>query len=76
MHTAKSLKNRKKKIISFFYTENTKKNPKICFSMHIGFNNKFIIAMRTRAIFQKKNPKNILFSFSIWDYEFIRKTHS
>jgi len=62
MHTAKSLKNRKKKIILFFYTENTKKkNPKICFSMHNGFNNKFIIAMRTRAIFQKKTQKIFCF---------------
>jgi hypothetical protein len=61
MHTAMSLKNRKKKIISFFYTENTQKNPKICFSMYIGFNNKFIIAMRTRAIFQKKPKKYFVF---------------
>jgi len=43
--------------------------------MHVGFNNKFIRAMRTRTIFQKK-PKKYLLSFSIWDYEFIRKTHS
>jgi len=45
------------------------------FSMHFGFNNQFIKVMRTRLIFQKY-PKNILFSFNIWDYEFIRKMYS
>jgi hypothetical protein len=29
--------------------------------MHIGFNNKFIIAMRTSAIFQKKTQKIFCF---------------
>jgi hypothetical protein len=43
--------------------------------MHFGFNNQFIKAMRTRLIFQKY-PKNIFFSFTIWDYEFIRKAYS
>jgi len=38
--------------------------------MHFGFNNKFIRDMRTKPIFEKFQ-KNILFSFSIWDYEFI-----
>jgi hypothetical protein len=42
--------------------------------MHFGFNNQFIKVMRTRPIFQKY-PKNILFSFTIWDYEFIRKAY-
>jgi hypothetical protein len=43
--------------------------------MHFDFNNQFIEAMKTRPIFQKY-PKNILFSFSIWEYEFIHKTYS
>jgi len=51
MHTAKSLKE-KKKFISFLYRKH--KKSKIYFSMHFGFNNKFIGAMRTRPIFQKK----------------------
>ena len=29
--------------------------------MHVGFNNKFIRAMRTRAIFQKKPKKYFAF---------------
>jgi hypothetical protein len=56
MHTAKSLKDKKKINTSYFHT--TKKYT--CFSMHFGFNNQFIKAMRTRLIFQKY-PKNILF---------------
>jgi len=72
MHTTKSLKDKKKNHIVFSYNK-TSKN--ICFSMHFAFNNQFIKVMRTRLIFQKY-PKNILFSFSIWDYEFIRKTYS
>jgi hypothetical protein len=73
MHTTKSLKDKKKKNHIVFSYNKTSKN--ICFSMHFAFNNQFIKVMRTRLIFQKY-PKNILFSFSIWDYEFIRKTYS
>jgi len=73
MHTAKSLKDKKKNHIIFLYRKH--KNSKICFSMYFGFNNKFIKGMRTRPIFQKFQ-KNILFSFSFWDYKFIRKTYS
>ena len=54
--------------------ENFEKN-NIRIIMHSGFNNQFIQAMRTRPIFQKFK-KIFLFSFSIWDYEFIRKTYS
>jgi hypothetical protein len=68
MHTAKYLKKS--------YRISYNKNSKIYFSMHFGFNNQFIKSMTTRPIFQKKNPKNILFSFSKWDYKFIRKTYS
>jgi DeoR/GlpR family transcriptional regulator of sugar metabolism len=47
MHTANSLKDKKKNHhIVFSYN---KKN----FSMHFCFNNQFIKAMRTRLIFQK-----------------------
>ena len=60
MHTAKSLRD-KKKIHIIFYTKKYK-NSKICFSMHFGFNNKFIRAMRTRPIFQK-NTKEFFFLF-------------
>jgi len=41
----------------------------------LGFNNQFIKIMRIRPIFQKYQ-KNILFSFSIWNYKFIRKMYS
>jgi hypothetical protein len=58
MHTAKSLKDKKKKIItSYFHT-----TKKIYFSMHFCFNNQFIKAMRTRLIFQKI-PKKYFVSF-------------
>jgi len=73
-HASKSLKD-KKKLIVFSHTEKTKKS-KICCSMHFGFNNKFIKATRTKPVFKKKHPKNIFFSFSIWDYKFICKTYS
>ena len=73
MHTAKSLKNKRKKIILYFYI--TKKISKICISMHFGFNNQFIKVTRTRPIFQKFK-KIILFSFNIWVYDFIRKMYS
>ena len=56
MNMAKSLKDKKKNHhIVYIYLY-------ICFSMHFGFNNQFIKAMRTRQIFQKY-PKNILFLF-------------
>jgi hypothetical protein len=48
MHTAKSLKDKKKIITSYFHTT---KYTYICFSMHFGFNNQFIKVMRTKAIF-------------------------
>jgi len=58
MHTAKSLKTKK---IIFLYNKENKKN--ICyFSMHFGFNNQFIKAIRTWPIFQK-NQKNIFVLF-------------
>jgi len=66
---AKSLK---KKIILYFHI--TKKISKICISMHFGFNNQFIKVARTRPIFQKFQ-KIILFSYNIWGYDLIRKTH-
>jgi len=70
MHTAKSLKDKKKNSYHF-YTENTK-------------NQKYILACILALITSLLEPwelgqyfkKNILFSFSIWDYEFIRKTYS
>jgi len=70
MHTAKSLK---ENITSYFHTT---KIQKLCISMHLGFNNQFIKVTRTRPIFQKNTQKNILFSFNIRDYKFIRKTYS
>ena len=54
MHTAKSLKD-KKKIVSYFHTIKIKKI--YMFSMHFGFNNQFIKVMRTGLIFQI--PKKI-----------------
>jgi hypothetical protein len=66
-HAYDQLSQRKKLYCIFI-----QKNSKICVSMHFGFNNQFIKVTRTRPIFQKI-PKNILFSFSIWDYEFICK---
>jgi len=51
MHTPKSLKDKKKLNRFFIYIK--QKNSKICFNMYFSFNNKFIIAMRTRPIFQK-----------------------
>jgi len=56
MHTAKPLKS--KKIILYFYTTKKTSKKKICFSMHLGFNNQFIKVTRTRPIFQK-TPKKI-----------------
>jgi hypothetical protein len=70
MHTAKSLK---ENITSYFHTT---KIQKLCISMHLGFNNQFIKVTRTRPIFQKNTQKNILFSFNIRDYKFIRKMYS
>jgi hypothetical protein len=61
----------KKKSYHIFIQKNSKK---YMVTMHFGFNNQFIKVMRTRPIFQKY-PKNILFSFTIWDYEFIRKAY-
>jgi len=54
MQTTKSLK---EKITSYFYTT---KILKICFSMHLGFNNQFIKVTRTRPTFQK-TPKKIFY---------------
>jgi hypothetical protein len=65
-------KNKQTNHIVFSYNKNSKKK---MFSMHFDFNNQFIKAIKTRPIFQKY-PKNILFSFSIWEYEFIHKTYS
>ena len=59
MHTTKSLKNKRKKIILYFHT--TKKILKICISMHFGFNNQFIKVTRTRPIFQKFQKKYFVF---------------
>ena len=44
MHTAKSLKAKKKSYCIFIQQ---RKLQKICFSMHFGFNNQFIKVMRT-----------------------------
>jgi len=62
MHTAKSLKDKKNHHIVFSYNKKNhivflyikhKKNSEKGFSMHFGFNNKFVRAIRTRPIFQK-----------------------
>jgi len=56
MHTAKSLKAKKKKK-SYCISIHQRKLQKIYilyFSMHFGFNNQFIKVMRTWPIFQKK----------------------
>jgi hypothetical protein len=73
MHTAKSLKD-KKKIISFFYTENIKIQKYVLAC---------ILALITSLLepwelgrYFKNSKKNILLSFSICDYEFIRKIYS
>ena len=71
MHTTKSLKAKKFHIVFSYNKEKSKK----CFSMHFDFNNQFIKVTRIWPIFQKFQ-KNILFCFSIRDYEFIRKTYS
>jgi hypothetical protein len=60
MHTVKSKKNN----IVFSYNK--------ILACIFGFNDQFIKVTKTWPIFQK-NPKNILFVFSIWDYEFICK---
>jgi hypothetical protein len=70
---SKIKKKTNKQIISYFHI--TKIQKKNMFNMHFDFNNQFIKAIKTRPIFQKY-PKNILFSFSIWEYEFIHKTYS
>jgi hypothetical protein len=71
MHTAYSLQN--KSITSYFPT--TKEiSRNIYISMHFGFNNKFVRTTRTRPIFQKFQ-KIIVFSFSIWGYNLIRKMY-
>jgi len=51
---AKSLKDKKKNHIVFSYN---KENCKKYFSMHFGFNNRFIKTIRTRPIFQKYPKK-------------------
>jgi len=74
LHTTKSLKdkkNKKKIITSYFHIKNhivfthkTKKKFKKGFSMHFGFNNKFVRAMRIWPIFLK-SKKYFLSYFSI-----------
>jgi hypothetical protein len=69
---AKSLKTKKSCRIFIQQRKLQKKN---YFSMHFGFNNRFIKVMRTLAnISKNKNKSNILFCFNVWDYKFIRKT--
>ena len=68
-HVSKKCKN----FISYFHTKISRK--RYVLACILNFNNQFIKAMRTRAIFQKYK-KTILFSFSIWDYKLIRKTYS
>jgi hypothetical protein len=51
MHTAQSLKTKKKSCIFIQQRKLQKKN----ISMHFGFNNQFIKVTRTRPIFQKKS---------------------
>jgi len=77
MHTAKSLKNKNKKInhIVFSYNKGNLIYIYIYISMHFGFNNQFIKVTRTRPIFQN-SKKIIFFSFNIWGYDLIRKTYS
>jgi len=73
MHTAKSLKDKKKKqnIISYFHTTKIQKYVLAC-----------ILALITSLLkswelnqYFKKYQKKYLFSFSICDHEFIRKTY-
>jgi len=58
MHTAKSLKNKKKSYCIFIQQ---RKFQKICISMHFDFNNQFIKVTRTRPIFQKFQKNYFVF---------------
>jgi len=71
LHTAKSLKDENHILFSY----NKQKFKKYILACIFDFNNKFIKVTKTRSIFQKFQKK-YLFSFSIWDYEFIHKTYS
>jgi len=57
MHTAKSLKNKKIKIVSSYIKGKIQK----IFSMHFDFNNQFIKVTRTRPIFQKFQKNYFIF---------------
>jgi len=63
MHTAKSLK--AQKLILYFHTTNKTSKKKLCFSMHFGFNNKFIKVKRTLAKISKTTKILFCLSFSI-----------
>jgi len=74
MHTAKSLKIKKKTIILYFHTTNKTflKNVLACILALITS----LLKSRELGQYFKKIQKNILFCFNVWDYEFIRKTYS
>ena len=68
MHTVKSLE----KFISYFHT--IKKISKNILACILTLITSLLKSQELDQYF--KNKKNILFSFSIWDYEFIHKTYS
>jgi len=68
MHTVKSLE----KFISYFHT--IKKIFKNILACILALITSLLKSQELDQYF--KNKKNILFSFSIWDYEFIHKTYS
>jgi hypothetical protein len=62
MHTAKSLKNKIKKIKKSYYIfMQQRKLQKICITMHFRFNIQFIKVMRTRPIFQNFQKNYFVF---------------
>jgi hypothetical protein len=68
MHTVKSLE----KFISYFHT--IKKISKNILACILTLITSLLKSQELDQYF--KNKKNILFSFSIWDYEFIHKMYS
>ena len=69
MHTAKSLKEKSHHI---FIQRKFKKYVLACILTLITS----LLKSRELGHYLKKHPKNIIFSFNIRDYEFIRKTYS
>jgi len=73
-HAYGQVSQRLKKIILYFHTKN-KKKIKYVLACIFALISSLLKPWELGQYF-KKYPKNIFFSFKLWDYEFIRKTCS